>query len=152
MTILGIEQVTYGVTDLPTCRTFFSDWGLKEVAHDETHARFEAQNGCTIMVVDANDPALPPAFEPGPTLREVTWGVATVEELDALRGKFAGQPGHFETSDAVGCIDPNGMAIRVKSRASARLISRARRRMCGVRICASIRRVPCMNVPNPSKS
>jgi catechol-2,3-dioxygenase len=114
MTILGIEQVTYGVTDLATCRTFFSDWGLKEVAHDETHARFEAQNGCTIMLVDASDPALPPAFEAGPTLREVTWGVATAAELDALRGKFAAQPGHFETSGAVGCTDPNGMAIRVE--------------------------------------
>jgi hypothetical protein len=34
---------------------------LKEVAHDETHARFETLNGCTILAVDANDPSLPPA-------------------------------------------------------------------------------------------
>jgi hypothetical protein len=39
MTILGIEQITYGVTDLATCRQFFADWGMKETAHDETHAR-----------------------------------------------------------------------------------------------------------------
>ena len=38
MTILGIERITYGVTDLDTCRRFFADWGLKEVAHDETRA------------------------------------------------------------------------------------------------------------------
>jgi catechol 2,3-dioxygenase-like lactoylglutathione lyase family enzyme len=82
MTILGIEQIIYGVTDLATCRRFFADWGLKEVAHDETHARFETLNGCTILAVDANDPSLPPAFEEGPTLREVTWGVASKEELD----------------------------------------------------------------------
>jgi len=44
----------------------------------------------------------------------VTWGVATRAELDALRGRFAGQPGHFETDDAVGCFDPSGMAIRVE--------------------------------------
>ena len=44
----------------------------------------------------------------------MTWGVATKAELDELRGRFAGQPGHFETDDAVGCIDPNGMAIRVE--------------------------------------
>lgn len=73
MTILGIEQIIYGVTDLATCRRFFADWGLKEVAHDETHARFETLNGCTVLAVDANDPSLPPAFEEGPTLREVTW-------------------------------------------------------------------------------
>ena len=41
MTILGIEQIIYGVTDLATCRRFFADWGLKETAHDETHARFK---------------------------------------------------------------------------------------------------------------
>ena len=68
MTILGIEQITYGVTDLETCRRFFADWGLKETAHDETRARFESLNGCTILVADANDPSLPPAFEEGPTL------------------------------------------------------------------------------------
>src|ERR1700754_992254 len=113
MTILGIERITYGVTDLDTCRRFFADWGLKEVAHDETRARFETLNGCEVLLALSDDPALPPAFEGGPTLREVTWAVATREELDALRGRFAGQPGHVETDDAVGCIDPNGMAIRV---------------------------------------
>jgi len=114
MTILGIEQITYGVKDLETCRRFFADWGLRETATDDTHIRFETLNGCTVLVVDADTPSLPPAFESGPTLREVTWGVATQAELDALRGRFAGQPGHFETDSAVGCIDPNGMAIRIE--------------------------------------
>lgn len=30
MSILGIEQITYGVTDLATCRRFFADWGLRK--------------------------------------------------------------------------------------------------------------------------
>ncbi len=114
MSILGIEQITYGVTDLATCRRFFADWGLREIAHDDAHAVFETMNGCTVRVVDAHDPSLPPAFEEGPTLREVTWGVGTQAELDALRGRLAGQPGHYETDDAIGCIDPNGMAIRIE--------------------------------------
>ena len=106
MTILGIEQITYGVTDLETCRRFFADWGLKETAHDETRARFESLNGCTVLVVDANDPSLPPAFEEGPTLREVTWGVATRAELDALRGRFAGQAGSLRTGRRGGLHRP----------------------------------------------
>lgn len=114
MTILGIEQITYGVTDLATCRRFFADWGLRETAADASRIRFETLNGCTVLVTDINAADLPPAFEAGPTLREVTWGVATQAELDALRGRFAGRPGHFETDSAVGCIDPNGMAIRVE--------------------------------------
>jgi len=114
MSILGIEQITYGVTDLDTCRRFFADWGLTETAHSSTQSRFETLNGCTVLVVHADDSSLPPAFESGPTLREVTWGAPTQAELDALRGKFAGRPGHFESDTAVGCIDPNGMAIRIE--------------------------------------
>src|ERR1700759_4564817 len=113
MSIFGIEQITYGVTDLETCRRFFADWGLKEIAHDETRARFETLNGCTVLAVRADDPSLPPAFEEGPTLREVTWGVATLAELDPYRRSLEGQPGYYSTSDAVGCIDPNGLAIRI---------------------------------------
>jgi catechol-2,3-dioxygenase len=114
MTILGIEQITYGVEDLDTCRRFFSDWGMREVAHDETAARFETLNGCTVLAVRADDPALPPAFEDGPTLREVTWGVATAAELDHYRATLEGAPGYYSQQDAVGCIDPNGMAVRVE--------------------------------------
>ncbi|WP_321878092.1 VOC family protein [Paraburkholderia bannensis] len=114
MTILGIEQITYGVTDLDTCRRFFADWGMKETAHDETRARFETLNGCTVLVADANDASLPAAFEEGPTLREVVWGVATGEELDALRERLKGQPGYYSDDKGVGCFDPAGMAIRIE--------------------------------------
>ncbi|WP_042300542.1 VOC family protein [Paraburkholderia kururiensis] len=114
MTILGIEQITYGVTDLATCRRFFTDWGLKETSHDETRASFETLNGCTVLTVDANDASLPAAFEEGPTLREVVWGVATREELDALRERLKGQPGYYNDENGVGCFDPGGMAIRVQ--------------------------------------
>ncbi|WP_322093034.1 VOC family protein [Paraburkholderia bannensis] len=114
MTILGIEQITYGVTDLDTCRRFFADWGMKETAHDETRARFETLNGCSVLVADANDASLPAAFEEGPTLREVVWGVATGEELDALRERLKGQPGYYSDDKGVGCFDPAGMAIRIE--------------------------------------
>ncbi len=79
---MGIEQITYGGTDLDACRGFFADWGLKEVEHDAGQASFETLNGCTVRLVAADDASLPPAFEAGPTLREVTWGVATRAELD----------------------------------------------------------------------
>lgn len=114
MTILGIEQITYGVTDLASCRRFLADWGLREVAHTERSAHFETLNGCRVHAVMHDDSSLPRAIEDGPTLREVTWSVATRAELDALRGRVAGRAGHFERDDAVGCIDPNGLAIRIE--------------------------------------
>ncbi|WP_414441419.1 VOC family protein [Burkholderia sp. 22PA0106] len=114
MTILGIEQITYGVDDLDTCRRFFSDWGMREVAHDAGRGRFETLNGCTVLAVKADDPSLPPAFEAGPTLREVTWGVANAADLALYRERLAGAPGYYATDAAVGCTDPAGMAIRVE--------------------------------------
>ncbi len=95
MTILGIEQITYGVTDLDTCRRFLGDWGLTEVSADAHGARFETLNGCRVLAVRHDDPSLPPAMEDGPTLREVTWGVTTAEEVAAI-------------------ADPNGLAVRVE--------------------------------------
>lgn len=114
MTILGIEQITYGVDDLGLCRKFFADWGMTEVTQDESHARFETLNGCTVIAMRADDPSLPTAFESGPTVREVVWGVATPADLDLYRGRLKGAIGFYETEAAVGCIDPNGMAIRVE--------------------------------------
>jgi len=114
MTILGIEQITYGVADLALCDRFFSDWGLKEVARDATSIRYETLNGCTVLARDLNDTSLPPAVQEGPTLREVVWGVASVAEVDALRLKLVGQPGYDTDVHSVGCIDPNGIAIRIE--------------------------------------
>ncbi|GAB3626258.1 glyoxalase [Pandoraea terrae] len=114
MTILGIEQITYGVLDLDACRRFLADWGLKEVGADATSVRFETLNGGRVLAVLHNDPSLPPAMEEGPTLREVTWGVATAAEVAALADTLAGQPGYFSADGAVGCIDPNGLAIRIE--------------------------------------
>lgn len=114
MTILGIEQITYGVTDLDTCCRFLRDWGLKELTRDAHGARFETLNGCRVVLAAHDDPSLPPAMEEGPTLREVTWGVASAAELDDLRPRLAQQPGFHVRDGALGCIDPNGLAIRIE--------------------------------------
>jgi catechol 2,3-dioxygenase-like lactoylglutathione lyase family enzyme len=85
--IIGIDSITYGVEDVPLCRRFFLDWGL---APKDEH--FETLNGCEVKVRHKDDPALPPAMEPGSTLREVVWGT------DGSR-------------DIAGCTDPNGLAL-----------------------------------------
>ncbi|WP_087688706.1 VOC family protein [Pandoraea sp. PE-S2R-1] len=114
MTILGIEQITYGVTDLDTCRRFLADWGLTEVSADTDGVRFETLNGGRVLAVRHDDPSLPPAMEEGPTLREVTWGVATADEVATIADKLAGQPGYYFAEGATGCIDPNGLAVGVE--------------------------------------
>ncbi|MQQ99630.1 VOC family protein [Glaciimonas soli] len=114
MSILGIEQITYGVEDHAACQKFFADWGLKPVEKSADGAIFETLNGCRVVLSDINDPTLPPAFEAGPTLREVVWGVANKADLDLVRAKLVGQPGYVSTENSVSCLDPSGMAIRVQ--------------------------------------
>lgn len=118
MTILGIEEITYGTADLATSARFFADWGLTLIEQDDTRLVFECLNGCRVVVADPAKRTLPPAIEAGPTLHEVVWGVATPAELAEVAVKLRAQPGFvegtFDGQARVGCTDPNGLAIKVQ--------------------------------------
>jgi catechol 2,3-dioxygenase-like lactoylglutathione lyase family enzyme len=112
MTILGIDEITYGASDLDASRRFFEDWGLELKQGNGARLVFESLNGCRVIVADPDRIELPPAIEDGPTLREVVWGMRDASDLDGLREKLAGQPGFVDEGARVGCADPNGMAVR----------------------------------------
>lgn len=95
--IEGIDRITYGVEDIAVCRKFFLDWGLTLVREDANGLDFESLNGCELLVRKADDPSLPPAVEPGSTLREVIWGVTSEADVAAL----GSAPG----------VDPNGIGL-----------------------------------------
>ena len=50
MSVLGIDQITYGADDLPTCRRFFEDWGLALKSEAPGELVFECLNGCRVVV------------------------------------------------------------------------------------------------------
>ena len=56
----GIEKVTYGVTDLDKAKAFWTDFGLAPVDNAKGYAEFAAQNGASVEVRPADDPALAP--------------------------------------------------------------------------------------------
>lgn len=112
MSVLGIDEITYGADDLAQCRRFFQDWGLQLVDEEADRLVFETLNGCRVIVADAKRADLPPALESGPTLREVVWGVESEADLARFADKIAAQPGFVEQGGRVGCIDPNGLAVR----------------------------------------
>jgi catechol 2,3-dioxygenase-like lactoylglutathione lyase family enzyme len=114
MSILGIDRITYGVDDLALCRRFFLDWGLKLARESADALDFETLNGCEVFVRHAGDPALPPAIEPGPTLREVIWGVESEADLEHLREKL----GDVRTAD------PNGLALAIRVTKKRRIDAR----------------------------
>lgn len=112
MTLLGIDEITYGASDLDSCRRFFADWGLALVADRGARLVFETANGCKVIVADPDRVNLPLAMEPGPTLREVVWGVSDAAGLDDLRQRLIGQPGFVDDGRRIGCTDPMGLALR----------------------------------------
>ncbi|MBL8384604.1 MAG: VOC family protein [Burkholderiales bacterium] len=112
MGILGIDEITYGATDLAACRRFFLDWGLTLAAESDTLLVFESLNGCRVRVARGDAPGLPPGIEPDPTLREVVWGVAADADLAALRPRLAAAPGFVDDGARIGAADPNGLAVR----------------------------------------
>jgi len=107
--IEGIDRVTYGVEDIEACKRFFLDWGLRLVRETGGGLDFESLNGCEIQIRKTDDPALPPATEPGATVREVIWGVTS--DVEALRPLLAGQPGFQDREDTLFCIDPSGIGV-----------------------------------------
>jgi catechol 2,3-dioxygenase-like lactoylglutathione lyase family enzyme len=111
MSTLGIDRITYGVADIAECRRFFLDWGLKLVRESDAGLDFETMNGCEVFVRRLNDASLPPAFEAGPTLREVIWGVASEKDLERLRGALGRGAAWSGTESTLRATDPNGLAI-----------------------------------------
>jgi catechol 2,3-dioxygenase-like lactoylglutathione lyase family enzyme len=91
MSITGIDSITYGVEDLELCRRFFADWGLKELSP----GNFETLNGCEVKLRHKDDPGLPPAMEPGSTLREVVWAT--------------------DGAPLAPCADPNGLSLAFRN-------------------------------------
>ncbi|MBA2964951.1 MULTISPECIES: VOC family protein [Ramlibacter] len=114
MSVLGIDEVTFGAADLATCRNFFQDWGLALRSEAADELVFESLNGCRVVVAHSGKPGLPAGLEPDPTLREVVWGVADEAALAGYRQRLASQPGFVDSGSRIGCTDPSGLAVRLQ--------------------------------------
>ena len=82
MTILRIEQLTYGVEKLAECIEFLEHWGLEKLNSGASGAEFRTLENQIITLRLIQDPDLPPTYEDGATLREVIWGVDSQTTLD----------------------------------------------------------------------
>ncbi len=123
MNVTNLEQVTFGVTDLEACRRFWRDFGLTE-ARQPTGSVFSCRDGSAVVVRRSDDPELPPAIEPGSTLRESTFGVRSARDLAAIGAELAKD--REVTEDADGTIARDRSA-RVPDRVS-RVATQAGRR------------------------
>jgi catechol-2,3-dioxygenase len=84
MTITGIDAVTYGVGDLAKATAFFTDFGLNLRTRNAGRVVLTAANGAEVVLRPRTARDLPPAFERKPTLRTLTFGVASRGDLSAI--------------------------------------------------------------------
>ncbi|NBY72181.1 MAG: glyoxalase [Betaproteobacteria bacterium] len=114
MSIIGIDEITFGVQDMARCRKFFLDWGLSLIDESPTRLVFETLNACRVIVAHSDTPGLPVGLEPDPTLREVVWGVESEVDLVHYAKVLAQWPAFVQYDQRIGCTDPSGLAVRVQ--------------------------------------
>jgi catechol 2,3-dioxygenase-like lactoylglutathione lyase family enzyme len=84
MAIVGIESLIYGVNDIAKSIKFFDDFGLNKVDESDTSATYSLPEGSRVVIRSAADPALPRGRTGESGVREVIWGVNTVDALESL--------------------------------------------------------------------
>jgi catechol 2,3-dioxygenase-like lactoylglutathione lyase family enzyme len=119
MSIIGVDQITYGVEDRDTCRRFWLDFGLALVDDTPERTLFETAEGTCIELRDAGDAGLPAALIEGATGRETIWGVddqttleSIADELSTDRDVGRDDGGTLHSTDA----DGYGIGFRLSAR------------------------------------
>lgn len=112
MNIVGLDALIFGVDDMDACSQCLQDYGLKAYGLDASGGRFEALDGTSIILRKADDPMLPPAIGPAPSIRETIYGVKDAETLEQI----AEELGKDRTvtrgvNDSVHSTDDMGFAI-----------------------------------------
>lgn len=111
--INGIKSLSFGVEDMEKSKAYLEDFGLKQIdSAEKSVLYYQLANGSEVKVYDINHPDLPPAFEAGSTLREVTWAVNRESDLEQLAKNLASEPGFVFENNTICCFDPNGMHLR----------------------------------------
>jgi catechol 2,3-dioxygenase-like lactoylglutathione lyase family enzyme len=118
MNVTNLEALTFGVSDLELCRRFWNDFGLAETV-EPSGSLFSCRDGSSVILRHIDDPALPPANEPGATVRETTFGVRASEDLAAIERELSRDREITRDGDGtLHAIDPLGfpIAFRVSRR------------------------------------
>ena len=119
MSLMGIDAVVFGVADMAESKRFLDDWGLTQVSATADKLVYRTRDGAEAIVRPMEAADLPPAIEAGKTVREVIWGAANEQELEATLKNLRGLDSFQVGADGLPRVkDPNGMslAFRVSKR------------------------------------
>ena len=119
MALNGIDAVVFGVADMAEAERFLNDWGVEKVSATSDKLVYRTRDGAEVIVRPKDATDLPPAIEPGNTVREVIWGSANAAELERTLGTLKTVSGFAVGADGLPRVaDPNGLslAFRVSKR------------------------------------
>ena len=110
---VGINSLVYRVEDMDLCHRFFDDWGLRTVKRTDDEVVFETRQGPGIVLKNLHTQEFMfPSPQPGSTLSEVVWGVASQQDLDTVAEELTrDRPVHRSSDGSVHSIDPFGYGI-----------------------------------------
>jgi catechol 2,3-dioxygenase-like lactoylglutathione lyase family enzyme len=108
MAVSGIDAVVFGVEDMGEAKRFLDDWGVRPVETAADRLVYETRDGGEVIVRPKDAPDLPPAIEPGSTVREVIWGTPDAAGLAAA---VAAVGATAEGDGLPRARDPNGLTI-----------------------------------------
>ena len=112
MNVTTLDKVTYGVTDLPTAKRFWTDFGLELVEETDQRLLFRSLDDSEVEVKLSDDPSLPPAIESGPGVREATFGVRSAEDIESLAAELSKDREVRRDADGtIHALDPLGIGI-----------------------------------------
>jgi len=106
MGLTGVDRVVFGVEDLAAAKRFLDDWGLTETEIAPDSLLYATRDGAEVAVRHHLDPMLPPAMQPGATLREVVWGVSDDAQLHGIAERM----GDSASLHMPRVTDPNGLS------------------------------------------
>lgn len=109
MTIERIEEICYGVEDMDVCEKFARDMGLEAVSIAPNKRVFRSAVNQLLTFRPKDDPDLPAGIEEGSTLRRLTWGVSSLNDLDRLEQELG--EAATRNPEELHTIDPNGLAL-----------------------------------------
>jgi catechol 2,3-dioxygenase-like lactoylglutathione lyase family enzyme len=112
MSLSGIDAATFGVADMAEAKRFLLDWGLAAVFESGDRLVFETQDGGEVILRPMDAPDLPPAIEPGSTLRDVVWGAPDASALRETVVRLRAHNALQESTDGLPrARDPNGLSL-----------------------------------------
>lgn len=116
MSILGVESVVFGVTDLAEHTRFWTDFGLPLESADGFESIFLLATGSRVILRSHGATGLPtPDPFAGDGIKETVWGVDTLQNLEEIAKSLASEVTVTRDPDGtIHCVCPDGQPIGVR--------------------------------------